>query len=50
MTAGNASVPFLDFKSFIAEEAEAQEPEVEQHPPFVRRSFRSTNRRRVRVP
>ncbi|MFN0104223.1 MAG: hypothetical protein ACKV2U_19325 [Bryobacteraceae bacterium] len=28
MTAGNAAVPFLDFKSFIAEESEAQDPEI----------------------
>lgn len=27
MTIGYAIVPFLDFKSFITEEAEAQEPE-----------------------
>lgn len=27
MTVGNANAPFLDFKSFITEEAEAQEPE-----------------------
>ena len=39
MTAGPASVPFLDFKSFIAEESEAQEPEVVTTPtlrsPFI---------------
>ena len=29
MTVGNASAPFLDFKSFITEEAETQEPEVQ---------------------
>ena len=27
MTGGHANVPFLDVKSFITEEAEAQEPE-----------------------
>ena len=39
MSSGNASAPFLDFKSFIAEEAEAQEPEIRQTPtvrsPFI---------------
>jgi hypothetical protein len=32
MTTGHASVPFLDFKSFITEEAEAQEPELRSTP------------------
>jgi hypothetical protein len=36
MSSGNASVPFLDFKSFIAEEAEAQEP---AKPPTISSPF-----------
>jgi len=28
MTVGNTNAPFLDFKSFIAEESEAKEPEI----------------------
>ena len=39
MTVGHASVPFLDFKSFTAEESEAQEAEVVTTPllrsPFI---------------
>jgi hypothetical protein len=39
MTVGHASAPFLDFKSFITEEAEAEEPELRSTPaarsPFV---------------
>jgi hypothetical protein len=39
MTSGNSSVPFLDFKSFITEEAEIQEPEMRTTPadrsPFI---------------
>lgn len=39
MTSGNASIPFLDFKSFIAEEAEPQEPGTRKTPavssPFI---------------
>ncbi len=40
MPVGNAGVPFLDFKSFAAEETEAPEPEMQLVPP-VRSPFLS---------
>jgi hypothetical protein len=38
VTVGNVSAPFLDFKSFISEESETRDPEVETIPAVGSRS------------